>query len=246
MDKLQNIFKYQGQQVRTIVKNDEPWFLAKDVCEILDIKNHRDAINRLDQDEKGVVLTDTPGGRQELATVNEYGLYSLVLGSRKPEAKSFKRWITHEVIPSIRKTGQYIVDQPKNEAKQKRDEVMLINARTRQGKAMAQIAKQFKDILAPESVHLLVAGATEALMGKPLLPKPEVPVLFTATEIGVEYGVSAQKIGRLANKHGVKTSEYGKWVLDKAKHSDKQIQSFLYNEKGRQKLIELIQEEKSA
>lgn len=83
----------------------EPWFVAADVCRALGIGNSRDATARLDDDEKGVVSTDTLGGKQELTIVNEPGLYALVLSSRKPEAKAFKRWITHEVIPSIRKTG---------------------------------------------------------------------------------------------------------------------------------------------
>lgn len=89
-------------------RSGEPWFVAADVCRALEIKNNRDALSRLDQDEKGVALIDTPGGKQELTIVNEAGLYSLVLGSRKPEAKAFKRWITHEVIPTIRKTGGYV------------------------------------------------------------------------------------------------------------------------------------------
>jgi prophage antirepressor-like protein len=111
MEQLQKLFEYEGRQLRTVIIDGELWFVAKDVCEILEIANSRDAIGRLDEDEKGVVLTDTPGGRQEVAAVNEPGLYALVLGSRKPEAKSFKRWITHEVIPVIRKTGTYTVAQ---------------------------------------------------------------------------------------------------------------------------------------
>ena len=95
--------------IRTLSVDGEPWFVAADVCRALDIKNSRDAIARLDDDEKGVALTDTLGGKQEMSTVNESGLYALVLGSRKPEAKQFKRWITHEVIPAIRRTGAYSV-----------------------------------------------------------------------------------------------------------------------------------------
>lgn len=91
-----------------MVKDGEPWFVAVDVCKALEIKNNRDALGRLDDDEKGVVSTDTLGGEQEVGVVNESGLYTLVLGSRKPEAKAFKRWITHDVIPAIRKTGGYI------------------------------------------------------------------------------------------------------------------------------------------
>lgn len=92
------------------MKDGEPWFVAADVCRALGIGNSRDATARLDSDEKGVVLTDTLGGQQKLGIVNEPGLYTLVLGSRKPQAKEFKRWITHEVIPSIRKHGAYATE----------------------------------------------------------------------------------------------------------------------------------------
>lgn len=97
----------QFGELRTVEQNGKIYFVAVDVCNALEIKNNRDALARLDDDEKDVVLTDTLGGKQSLATVNEYGLYSLVLTSRKPEAKAFKRWITHEVLPSIRKNGMY-------------------------------------------------------------------------------------------------------------------------------------------
>ena len=88
---LPQLFNYEGQEVRTVIKDGEPWFVSKDVCDILDITNSRDAVFRLDDDEKDVVLTDTPGGAQRAQAVNEFGLYSLVLSSRKPEAKAFKR-----------------------------------------------------------------------------------------------------------------------------------------------------------
>lgn len=110
MNKLQIFSDPNFGQLRTLTINNEPWFVGKDVCDILDVKNSRDAISRLDDDEKDVALTDTLGGMQEMAVINEFGLYSLVLSSRKPEAKQFKRWITHEVIPKIRKTGSYIPD----------------------------------------------------------------------------------------------------------------------------------------
>lgn len=97
-------------QIRTVDCNGAPWFIAKDVCEILDIRKYRDAVARLDDDERGLVELDTLGGRQEVTAVNEYGLYNIVLSSRKPEAKAFKRWITHDVIPAIRKTGKYAVN----------------------------------------------------------------------------------------------------------------------------------------
>lgn len=95
--------------IRAISRDGEPWFVAKDVCTALGVANSRDALARLDDDEKGVGLTDTLGGAQEMTIVNEPGLYTLVLSSRKPEARAFKRWITHEVIPAIRRTGGYMV-----------------------------------------------------------------------------------------------------------------------------------------
>lgn len=99
--------------VRIILQDNEPWFVAKDICECLAISKHRDAISRLDTDERGSLKVDTLGGKQEMATVNEYGLYNLVLSSRKPEAKEFKRWITHDVLPTLRKTGSYSLNIPK-------------------------------------------------------------------------------------------------------------------------------------
>ena len=94
--------------IRATSKNGEPWFAAKDVCDALGIGNSRQALSRLDEDEKGVISNDTLGGVQEMASVNEPGLYTLVLSSRKPEARAFKRWVTHEVIPAIRRTGGYM------------------------------------------------------------------------------------------------------------------------------------------
>ncbi|MEC1023554.1 phage antirepressor [Bacillus paralicheniformis] len=111
MNELQKVFNYQEQQVRTVVKNGEPWFVAKDVCDVLGITDARKSVNLLDEDERNSVpVTDSLGRNQETLIINEPGLYSLILRSRKPEAKQFKRWITHEVIPTIRKTGGYVAN----------------------------------------------------------------------------------------------------------------------------------------
>lgn len=95
--------------IRVQVINGETWFVAKDVCDNLGINKHRDALTRLDDDERGSVLLDTLGGSQRVSVVNESGLYSLVFQSRKPGAKKFRKWVTMEVLPSIRKTGSYSV-----------------------------------------------------------------------------------------------------------------------------------------
>ena len=106
-------FNFDGEEIR--VSHDEqgnPWFVANDVCAVLEIVNSRDALTRLDDDEKGVVSTYTLGGEQEQSSINESGLYSLVLSSRKPEAKRFKKWVTAEVLPTLRKTGSYTMQVP--------------------------------------------------------------------------------------------------------------------------------------
>lgn len=102
-------FLFGDQAVRVTDRDGNPWFVGADICAVLEIAKPSNAISRLDDDEKGALIVGTPGGPQEMTIINESGLYSLVLTSRKPEAKAFKKWITSEVIPSIRKTGGYSV-----------------------------------------------------------------------------------------------------------------------------------------
>lgn len=101
--------------VRVVMIDGEPWFVAVDVCRILEISNSRDAVARLDDDEKADVgITDTSSNgvqqRRTVTAISESGLYALIFTSRKPEAKKFRKWVTHEVLPSIRKTGAYFVN----------------------------------------------------------------------------------------------------------------------------------------
>lgn len=105
------VFRYEENDVRTVEKDGEPWFVLKDVCRVLGISKYRGAAERLDPDEREPVRVDTPGGPQEMTCVNESGLYSVILRSDKPEAKPFRRWVTSEVLPSIRKHGGYIAGQ---------------------------------------------------------------------------------------------------------------------------------------
>ncbi|MDR3350721.1 MAG: Bro-N domain-containing protein [Prevotellaceae bacterium] len=101
-------FNPSNQPIRVEVINNEPWFRGKDVCRALGIGNHNDALSRLDDDEReGVGITDPLGGTQVATFVSESGLYNLIFQSRKPEAKIFRKWVTGEVLPSLRKTGEY-------------------------------------------------------------------------------------------------------------------------------------------
>lgn len=110
MNDIQVFKNDQFGQVRAARgKNGEPVFVAKDICAILDLGNPRSSIALLDDDEKGVHSVDTPGGKQQMTTVTEPGFYKLVMRSRKPEAKAFQRWVTHEVLPALRRDGGYMV-----------------------------------------------------------------------------------------------------------------------------------------
>ena len=105
-------FNFESKSIRTLAINNEPWFVAKDLCNAINISNYRDAIERLDDDEKGVALTDTLGGKQEMAVVSESGMYTLILRCRDAVKKGsvphrFRKWVTAEVLPAIRKTGKY-------------------------------------------------------------------------------------------------------------------------------------------
>lgn len=103
------VFTFNQNQVRTIIKNGEPWFVAKDVCDVLEINNDRQALVRIPEQHKGVSLTDTLGGKQRISVISESGLYRLVLRSDKPQAEPFIEWVTSEVLPTIRKTGAYVL-----------------------------------------------------------------------------------------------------------------------------------------
>lgn len=102
------LFDYDDQPVRTVQINGDPWFVAQDVCTVLGLDNPSKATRGLDDDERGITSVDTPSGVQEMLIISEPGLYSMLVRSRKPEAKRFRRWVTHEVIPTVRRTGQYV------------------------------------------------------------------------------------------------------------------------------------------
>ena len=117
----------EGASVRMHMIKDEPWFAAKDVCELLGLDNSRQAVSRLDDDEKGVINSDTLGGKQELTFVNESGMYALIFQSRKPQARAFRKWVTGEVLPSLRKYGYYVAPgaQLTDEQREELERVMM-------------------------------------------------------------------------------------------------------------------------
>lgn len=136
------VWNYESSEIRTVQVNGEPWFVLADVCKVLEISNSRNISSRLEPDEKGVTLVDTLGGTQQMTIINESGLYAVVLRSDKPQAKPFRKWVTSVVLPSIRKTGSYSVQQPNAFENLSPQLQVLIQMETRQKQIEARQAEQ--------------------------------------------------------------------------------------------------------
>lgn len=200
-------------EIRTVVINGEPWFVAADVCRALEISNSRDAVQRLDEDEKGVVLTDTLGGQQSMTAINEPGLYVLVLGSRKPESKEFKRWITHDVIPTIRKTGGYVnndelfietyfsqvEESTKAMLRATLATVREVNEKNRQLEQTVGVQSQQIAELQPKATYYDVVLQCEDLI--------------SITAIAKDYGKSARWMNNYLHEKGVQYRQGDIWLL---------------------------------
>lgn len=159
MDQLQKVFEYQGASVRTIVVDGEPQFVARDACDILELGDVSRAVSRLDDDEKGTISIRTPGGEQMMLVVTEAGLYALILGSRKPEAKLFKRWVRHEVLPSVRKHGAYMTPAALEQALQDPDTMIRILTSLKDEQEKRRLAEQ---IIEQQRPKVLFAEAVSA------------------------------------------------------------------------------------
>lgn len=188
-------FNFDAMQVRTVMRDGEPWFVAADVCAILDLGNVSAATSRLDGDETTLISIEGGsgnGGRQvrEVNAVNESGLYSMILGSRKPEAKQFRRWVTSDVLPSIRRTGGYTM-QPQKTSGAEDMEIMRVVA----------------DALRLEgSARLDVIGRAMAIVAPHLLPA--MPVYAIDAPVGSTAGSSetTASLTTLLKRHGHKVS----------------------------------------
>lgn len=231
MNELQ-IFNYNDNEIRTIEKEDGIWWVLTDVCKVLDVKNATDVAKRLYDDE--ATRFNLGGLSGESWIINESGLYNVILRSDKPEAVPFRRWVTHDVLPSIRKHGIYISDK----AKQMAIEAKHMNARARVAAQWTKIASQ---VNVPEFKQICASYASEALAGAPVLPLPSAGEKhYTASEIGNMFGVTAQRIGIIANANGLKSEEFGKWFHDKSKYSNKEVDSFRYNTKAIGRFREIL------
>ncbi|MBQ4431521.1 MAG: Bro-N domain-containing protein, partial [Synergistaceae bacterium] len=211
------------------------WFIAKDVCDVLALADVSMTVAKLDDDEKLVQKLFVSGQHRDVITINEPGLYALVLRSNKPEAKAFSRWVRHELLPAIRKTGTYSVETPRmsqEEYELRRDALNLERAKLINSMIEAPsfpMTPETKTVFAHE-VFKLASGHEYLAM----LPE-STEKWYTATEIGEKLGLSANKVGRIANSQGIKapegeSNEYGRWIFSKSQYSSREVSSFINNE----------------
>ena len=239
-------------EIRSMEIGGEPWFVGKDVAAALRYANASKAISvHVDTEDKQFFMLDiadsqngnVPIGKTKTAIINESGLYSLILGSKLEGAKRFKRWVTSEVLPAIRKTGAYAVNSKAAEIKMRELRVKEMNAQARLINAQVRQLKMLgkEKGVSQIAVDPLAVKAAEQVTGQDLgeyLPKTEKT--YSASEVGNALGISANKVGKLANAYGLKTEEFGVFVLDKSRYSSKEVTSFRYNEKGKARLKEIL------
>lgn len=198
-------------QVRTLEYNNEIYFVASDICKCLDIKNTTQAVQRLDEDEKSMFNIGLSGGETNL--VNEYGLYNLILVSRKKEAKAFKRWVTHEVLPTIRKHGAYMTDEVLKEALTSPDFLIKLATELKEEREK-RIALEIDNNIKAQQIGELKPKAD--YVDKILKSKS----LMNVSQIAKDYGMSATKFNKILHELKVQYKQAEQWLLY-SKYHDK-------------------------
>lgn len=203
MSKLEIFKNNEFGEIRTVEINNEPWFVGKDVAEVLGYSNPRKAIgDHIDDEDKGVTKCDTLGGSQDLIIINESGLYSLILSSKLPTAKAFKRWVTSEVLPAIRKHGLYAID----DILENPDIAIQALTKLKEERA-ARKALELDNQVKSQQIAELQPKATYydlILQCKDLL---------SVTEIAKDYGMSAKGLNTMLHELGVQYNQSGVWFL---------------------------------
>lgn len=224
-------------EIRTVDMNGETWFVGKDIALALGYSNARDAISRhVDEEDKGVVKHDTLGGSQSMSIINESGVYALIFGSKLDKAKQFKHWVTSEVLPAIRKHGTYVPAQ----SDQTTLDIQLLNARTMNANVYVNLL-QHVDTKSESYKAILMACAANTAAGQLVLPLPKADFgkTYSATDIGRILGISRNKVGRIANEHGLKSDGFGEWYHDVAANG-KECDNFRYNDAAIAKFREIL------
>ncbi|KAF0524329.1 phage antirepressor [Pediococcus pentosaceus] len=200
MNELQN-FNFEGNEVRTVLINDEPYFVGKDIADVLGYSNSRKAlIDHVDEEDKNTVtIRDGNKGNPNQVVINESGMYSLVLSSKLPNAKKFKRWVTNEVLPSIRKHGAYMTDEKIEEALLNPDTIINLATQLKEEREGRLIAEQQVKEFQPKVSYYDRVLSNDALM--------------TISLIAKDYGMSGAGMNKLLHELGVQYRQGGTWLL---------------------------------
>lgn len=233
-------WNFEDHEVRTVEIDGEPWFVGKDVATVLGYQNGSKALSdHVDEEDKLNNESLSSLGQRGGWLINESGLYSLILSSKLPNAKAFKRWVTSEVLPSIRKTGSYTY-QRANPNEEKALQIQEMDARIRMSEQFLKLA-EIETTLSKNYRDILISKSVEALAGEQLLPLPKVvQKTYSAKEVGEMLGVTAQRIGRIANLNNMKTDEFGEFYKDKSPYSSKEVDVFRYNDKAVEQFKKLL------
>lgn len=199
-------WNYESSEVRTIQKDGEPWWVLSDVCKVLELSSPHKVADRLEADEKGRNLIPTLGGMQEMTTINESGLYAVILRSDKPQAKPFRKWVTNEVLPSIRKHGAYMTEQTLERALTSPD--FLIELATQLKAEQAQ-RKQLETTVAVQNQQIAELQPKASYYDVVLNCKD----LISIGKIAKDYGWSARKLNEYLHEHGVQYKQGKTWLL---------------------------------
>ncbi|MFQ4154657.1 phage antirepressor [Pediococcus pentosaceus] len=200
MNELQN-FNFEGNEVRTVLINDEPYFVGKDIADVLGYLNTRDALSKHvdEEDKNSVAIHDGKKGNPNQVVINESGMYSLVLSSKLPNAKKFKRWVTNEVLPSIRKHGVYMTDEKIEEALLNPDTIISLATQLKNEREGRLIAEQQVKEFQPKVSYYDKVLSNDALM--------------TISLIAKDYGMSGAGMNKLLHELGVQYRQGGTWLL---------------------------------
>ena len=194
------LFTFEGSKVRTLTIDGNPYFVGKDVAEILGYKNTKDALlKHVDDDDKLGSQIATSGQRRLMTVINESGLYSLILSSKLLSAKRFKRWVTSEVLPAIRKHGGYLTDEKMKEALLNPDTIITLATQLKREKEARLMAEQRANELSTKADYCDVILANKSLV--------------TITQIAKDYGMSGKAMNQLLHEKGVIYKQGSIWVL---------------------------------
>ncbi|MCC0696903.1 BRO family protein [Clostridioides sp. ES-S-0048-02] len=240
-----NLMVFEGKEVEVFEFEGEILFNPYDCGTCLELTESgvKTALSKMN-DKQVIKLTNSKVAKYNFRKLHntgenfltESGVYKLIFKSQKEEAEKFQDWVTDEVLPSIRKTGTYSSKKTKDtkdesEIKYMNAQARLKNARTREAKIYLELADKVSQAGIPEFAQVMYSKTTELISGETLIPLPKMErKTYSATDIGKMLGISANKVGGLANAYNLKTDEYGINVWDKAKYSDKQVPNFRYYE----------------